>query len=85
MVAAGDTAAGQKVFETNNCTGCHGTPKAPGKKAPNLYKLTWDDKHIDEAFEIVMKGKKPMPAYADKVKDKDIADVVAYLKANAQK
>jgi mono/diheme cytochrome c family protein len=32
-----------------------------------------------------MKGKKPMPAYADKVKDKDIADVVAYLKANAQK
>lgn len=83
MVAAGDTARGAKLYDENHCAGCHGTPEKPGKKFPNLFKEEWTaDKEIAEAFELIKKGKTPMPGFEDKLDDKAIADIVAYLKAN---
>lgn len=83
MVAAGDTTRGAKLYDENHCAGCHGTPEKPGKKFPNLFKEDWSaDKEIAEAFELIKKGKTPMPGFEDKLDDKAIADIVAYLKAN---
>lgn len=82
MVAAGDAARGAKLYEENHCIGCHGTHEKPGKKFPNLFKVDWNqDKEIAEAFELIKKGKTPMPGFEDKLDDKAIADVVAYLKS----
>jgi mono/diheme cytochrome c family protein len=83
MVAAGDTSRGAKLYDENHCAGCHGTPEKPGKKFPNLFKEEWTaDKEIAEAFELIKKGKTPMPGFEDKLDDKAIADIVAYLRAN---
>jgi mono/diheme cytochrome c family protein len=83
MVAAGDTARGAKLYDENHCAGCHGTPEKPPKKFPNLFKVDFAaDKEIAEAFELIKKGKTPMPGFDDKLDDKAIADIVAYLKAN---
>ncbi len=84
MVAAGDVGRGAKLYEENHCGGCHGTKDKPGKKFPNLFKITWNDAEIAEAFTLVQKGKSPMPGFADKLDDKAIADMIAFLKANKQ-
>jgi mono/diheme cytochrome c family protein len=80
-------ANGEKLFTSEKCSNCHGAKgKAPGSaKTPNLWKVKWDDHEYEEAFETVKKGKTPMPAYADKLQDKQIADIVAFLKANPMK
>ncbi|NUP14240.1 MAG: cytochrome c [Polyangiaceae bacterium] len=80
LVAAGDPANGKKLFEANNCNGCHGTKDKPNAKFPNLYKIKWDEKEINHAFDLVKKGKAPMPPYGDKLQDKQIGDIVAFLK-----
>lgn len=82
LVATGDAVNGKTLYETNNCNGCHGSKEKPNAKFPNLYKISWDDKQIDKAFNIVKKGKAPMPAYGDKLDDKKIADIVAFLKTS---
>lgn len=82
LVASGDAANGAKLFESEHCNGCHGT-KAKGPtngKFPNLFKLTWDDKEITKSFEVIKKGKIPMPAYGDKLQDKQIGDILAFIK-----
>ena len=86
MVGAGDAKAGEKLFTDNKCSGCHGTSAKPGPKAPNVYKMKWDDDaSITKAMELIKNGKSPMPAYKDKLNDKQIADVLAYVKANPAK
>jgi len=79
MVAAGNADSGAKLYEENHCKGCHGTPEKPGKKFPNVFKVEWTDKKLEEAFAIVKKGKSPMPGFGDKLDDKAIADLVAYF------
>lgn len=86
MVGAADAAAGEKLFTDNKCSGCHGTSAKPGAKAPNVYKMKWDDDAaVTKAMELIKSGKSPMPAYKDKLDDKQIADVLAYFKANPAK
>lgn len=81
LVAAGDVDAGGKLFTQEHCDGCHGTKeKGPAGKFPNLYKMKWDDKQIEKAFSAIKKGKAPMPPYGDKLQDKQIGDIVAWLK-----
>lgn len=82
LVASGDAANGAKLFESEHCNGCHGT-KAKGPtngKFPNLFKLTWDDKEIEKSFGVIKKGKIPMPPYGDKLQDKQIGDILAFIK-----
>jgi len=81
MVAVGDTAAGEKLFDQEHCNGCHGTKVKPPAKFPNLFKVKWSDEAmIEKAFKLIKSGKSPMPAYGDKLSDKQIADIVAFLK-----
>ena len=80
MVAAGDAAAGEKLFDQEHCNGCHGTKAKPPAKFPNLFKIKWNDHEYEEAFAIVKKGKSPMPGYGDKLNDKQIADIIAFVK-----
>ncbi len=80
MVAAGDAAAGEKLFEQEHCNGCHGTKAKPPAKFPNLFKIKWNDQEYEEAFALIKKGKSPMPGYADKLNDKQIADIIAFVK-----
>jgi len=81
MVAVGDKAAGEKLFDQEHCNGCHGTKAKPPAKFPNLFKVKWSDEAmIEKAFKLIKSGKSPMPAYGDKLSDKQIADIVAFLK-----
>lgn len=75
----GDAAAGQAVFQAS-CNACH-----PGAKAgigPALYGTAFTDRYPDAAAitAVVRSGRGGMPAFAtDRLKDQDLADVVAYL------
>jgi mono/diheme cytochrome c family protein len=74
----GDAAAGEKVFASAGCGGCH-TLKAAnssGNVGPNL-----DDAKPGMALVIdrVTNGKGVMPSFKGQLDDKQIADVAAYV------
>jgi cytochrome c6 len=76
--AKGDPAAGEAVFVSAGCGGCH-TLKAAGSTGavgPNL-----DQAKPDAALvvERVTNGKSPMPSFADQLDKKQIEDVAAYV------
>jgi mono/diheme cytochrome c family protein len=82
MVDAGDVATGKKLYDEQHCNGCHGTSDKPSKKFPNLFKVDWTKSgEIDHAFAIIKKGDAPMPPYGDNLDDKQIASIVAFLRA----
>lgn len=84
LVAAADASRGKKLFQDEHCNGCHGTKEKPPAKFPNLFKISWDDGELAEGFEIIKKGDSPMPAYGDKLDDKQIADLLAYFKSESE-
>lgn len=69
---------GQKLFADNTCTACHGTADKPKK---NIFTIKWSDERKAHAVNTIKKGKSPMPGYADKFTDADIADLLAFLGA----
>ena len=76
--AEGDADAGKAVFAKAGCGGCH-TFKAAGSSGtvgPNL-----DDASIDfeGAVQQVTNGGGGMPPFGDKLSDKEIADVAAFV------
>jgi mono/diheme cytochrome c family protein len=80
---AGDAAAGEAVFATAGCGGCH-TLKAAGssgKVGPNL-----DEAKPDVALVVdrVTNGKGVMPSFKGQLSDKQIQDVAAYVVASTQ-
>ena len=72
------------------CAMCHG---ADGKGSPTGLKMGAHDftsadvqKQTDaELTDIITKGKAKMPAYAGKLKDTEIKDLVAYIRGLAKK
>ena len=91
--AAPDLANGKKVY-ADKCLKCHGaTGKGDGPKADTLEKKPADytDKKKMGQFtdaqlkQVVVDGKQPMPAYKGKVSDRDLEDVLAYVRAFAGK
>lgn len=81
--AAQDAAATYKA----KCAMCHGADGKGGKMgtkdfaSPDIQGMT--DAQLTE---IITKGKAPkMPAYGDKLKDSDIKDLVAYIRAFGKK
>lgn len=78
MVRSGDSAAGEKLFADNNCTGCHGNKKKPGK-SKNVFAVKWTDEEFEEGAQTIKKGDPPMPGFGDKLNDKQIADILAYI------
>lgn len=82
--AAGDAAAGAKVFASAGCISCHtlADAKATGTVGPNL-----DDLKPTAAMvlAIVPKGRGVMPAFAGQLSPADIANVAAYVSSVAGK
>lgn len=83
-----DLPNGQKVYEAK-CLRCHGKEgKGDGPKAAELDKKPRDftnrahmAEHSDaDLKKAVIEGKPPMPSFKGKLKDKDIQDVIAYIK-----
>jgi mono/diheme cytochrome c family protein len=76
--AEGDAAAGEAVYASAGCGGCHTLEAAgsSGSVGPNL-----DDAQPDAALVIdrVTNGRGAMPAFKDDLSEKQIADVAAYV------
>ena len=77
----GDAAAGEQVFASAGCGGCHTLEAAgsSGNVGPNL-----DDAKPDAALvvERVTKGKPPMPSFAGQLDEQQIEDVAAFVVAS---
>ena len=74
----GDAAAGEAVYASAGCGGCHTLEAAgsSGSVGPNL-----DDAKPDAELttDRVTNGQGAMPAFKDDLSEKQIADVVAYV------
>jgi len=77
--AAGDPAAGEAVFASAGCGGCHAFAPAgsSGTVGPAL-----DGTALTEAQlrDVIANGRNAMPAFADRLEEEDIADVAAFVK-----
>lgn len=78
----GDPAAGEAVFTSSSCGGCHtlAAAGASGAVGPNL-----DDNPPDTELIVtrVTKGLGGMPAFGDQLTPQQIADVAAYVSQSA--
>lgn len=90
--AAADLANGKKVY-ADKCARCHGnTGKGDGPKAETLEKKPadyTDKKKMGEFTDVQLKkitldGKQPMPAYQGKMSDRELDDVIAYIRTFAK-
>jgi len=74
----GDAAAGDAVYASAGCGGCHTLDAAgsSGNVGPNL-----DESQPDAALTIdrVANGQGAMPSFKDQLSEKQIADVTAYV------
>lgn len=81
--ATGDAAAGEAVFASAGCGGCHtlDAAGAAGAIGPNL-----DESKPDAALvvERVTNGKGSMPSFSGQLDDQEIQDVAAYVVASTQ-
>jgi mono/diheme cytochrome c family protein len=79
----GDAAAGEAVFASAGCGGCHTLEAAgsSGSVGPNL-----DDAKPDQALvvERVTNGMGAMPSFKGQLDEKQIQDVAAYVVASTQ-
>lgn len=93
--ASGDAAAGLEVHK-KNCLKCHGpegTGDGPASKLLKTKPADWTDKaklskiSDDELFKVISKGgdavgkSKLMPAFADKLSEQDIRNVIAFIRS----
>jgi mono/diheme cytochrome c family protein len=67
---------GQKLF-LKNCAHCHGAD-ASGDEGPDLHSLDWSDEQIARRIRVGKKGQ--MTAFAGKLSDDEIRDVIGYLR-----
>ncbi len=80
---AGDPAAGEEVFASAGCGGCHALEAAgsSGAVGPNL-----DESQPDAELVVdrVTNGAGAMPAFADQLDEQQIQDVAAYVVDSTQ-
>jgi len=82
--AAGNIAAGKKVYEANSCKNCHSINGDGGSGGPDLSAIGADKTHTAAWFKkaiVTPKAIHPdstMPAF-DKISAKDLTDLEAYL------
>ena len=74
----GDPAAGDKIFASAGCTGCHtlAAAHATGTVGPNLDQAKPDYR---KATARVTLGKGAMPSFKGQLSDQQIADVASYV------
>jgi mono/diheme cytochrome c family protein len=90
--ASVDEFATARANYTKNCEGCHG-PNAEGGlvkvdnkqiKVPSL-KADHAIKHTDaQLTKMITNGEEDMPAFKDKMKPEEIAEMVRYIRKNIQ-
>jgi mono/diheme cytochrome c family protein len=75
------------LFTSNKCATCHGADgKGKIKGARDFTDAAWQKKESDSELAAVIKnGKKPMPAYSDKLSDEEIKALVAYIRSFGKK
>ena len=80
---AGDAAAGEAVFASAGCGGCHVLEAAgsTGAVGPNLDE---SQPPADLVVERVTNGMGAMPAFADQLDEQEIQDVAAYVVESTQ-
>jgi mono/diheme cytochrome c family protein len=84
---SGQIAAGKKVYDSNKCASCHIINGKGGKSGPDLSNEGANAKHTSKWLEEEIKDPKShkansvMPSYKDKVKGKDLSNLVAYLRS----
>ncbi|MGD1856664.1 MAG: c-type cytochrome [Leptolyngbyaceae cyanobacterium] len=87
----GDVADGERVFE-KNCATCHAggnnaiiSSQTLKQEALEQYLFNYRLEHNVEAIAYqVANGRGAMPAFQGRIRDKDIADVAAYVKAQSE-
>lgn len=74
----GDPAAGQKIFASAGCTGCHTlkAANATGTVGPNLDQVK---PNFRLATARVTLGRNAMPSFKGQLSDQQIADVAAFV------
>ncbi len=85
---APDLAAGKRVY-ADKCLRCHGVSgRGDGPRAESLERkpLDYTDKRkMDQIADgqlrtAILEGKPPMPAYKGKMSEKELQDVIAYIR-----
>jgi cytochrome c oxidase subunit 2 len=85
VAAKASPAAGKKVYAANGCGGCHAISGTGGQNGPDLTKYATDKTRDAKWTEVQIQNPKKhkadsaMPAYADKIKGKDLSNLAAYL------
>jgi mono/diheme cytochrome c family protein len=73
------------------CAGCHGvdgsgtTPAGKAMKARDFHSPDVTKETEAELMDIIANGKNKMPKYADKLKDAEMKDLAAYVRALGKK
>jgi mono/diheme cytochrome c family protein len=82
--AEGDAAAGEAVFASAGCTGCHTLAAAGsnGNVGPNLDEVKPDYATV---MQFVTNGQGAMPSFSGQLSEDDIKNVAAYVSQNAGK
>jgi len=81
---------GAALFRSN-CVICHGgdgsgnTALGKKNKVRDLKSAEAQKATDAEWFDLISKGKKPMPAFADRLKDDQIHEVISYLRELGKK
>lgn len=80
--AEGDAAAGEAIFASAGCAGCHALAAAGanGAVGPNLDDLK---PSYEATLDIVTNGRGAMPGYAGQLSEADIQNVSAFVAQNA--
>lgn len=73
------SARGAEVFNTHSCVKCHGTNGVNGDRAPDLQQVRNRMNAAAIATQI-RNGGKGMPPFGDQLSDREVEDLVAYLR-----
>jgi cytochrome c6 len=77
---AADVANGQKLY-TAHCAGCHGSNGiSVMPQAPNLARFETATQPDQDLIDMIRSGSDKMPPYLGILNDKQILDVVSYLR-----
>jgi mono/diheme cytochrome c family protein len=76
--AEGDAAAGEEIYASQGCGGCH-TFEAAGSSGAVGPNLDEQQPSFEDAYRQIQNGGGGMPAYGGKLSEKQIADVAAFV------
>ncbi|HVC48359.1 MAG TPA: cytochrome c [Terracidiphilus sp.] len=74
--------AGAGLFRDKGCAHCHGVNRAGTKKAPSLVNIRKDKQWTPEKMTSqILNGGKKMPPFSDSLSDKEVSEIINYLRS----